>query len=95
MIFTQRGVGTQKVEEFLKESFPEASIARIDMDSSSSGKSINSLLESFSSGDIDILFRDTMIAKGLDFPNTTLVGIINADLGLYLLIFEQRKKYFS
>jgi len=93
--FYQRGVGTQKVEEFLKESFPEASIARIDMDSSSSGKSINSLLESFSSGDIDILLGTQMIAKGLDFPNTTLVGIINADLGLYLPDFRAEEKIFQ
>ena len=93
--FYQRGVGTQKVEAFLKESFPEASIARIDMDSSNSGKSINTLLESFSAGDIDILLGTQMIAKGLDFPNTTLVGIINADLGLYLPDFRAEEKIFQ
>ena len=93
--FYHRGVGTQKVEAFLKESFPEASIARIDMDSSNSGKSINSLLESFSAGDIDILLGTQMIAKGLDFPNTTLVGIINADLGLYLPDFRAEEKIFQ
>ena len=93
--FYQRGVGTQKVEVFLKESFPEASVTRIDMDSSNSGKSIKSILESFSSGNIDILLGTQMIAKGLDFPNTTLVGIINADLGLYLPDFRAEEKIFQ
>ncbi len=93
--FYQRGVGTQKVEVFLKESFPDASVARIDMDSSNSGKSIKSILESFSSGNIDILLGTQMIAKGLDFPNTTLVGIINADLGLYLPDFRAEEKIFQ
>ena len=93
--FAQRGVGTQKVEMFLKESFPEASIARIDMDSSNSGKRISSVLQSFNDGTIDILLGTQMIAKGLDFPNTTLVGIINADLGLYLPDFRAGERIFQ
>ncbi len=90
-----RGTGTQKVETVIKEIFPNASVARLDIDTSSSGKNINSTLKSFNNGDIDILLGTQMIAKGLDFPNTTLVGIINADLGLHLPDFRASEKIFQ
>ena len=82
------GTGTQKVESIMQETFPNASIGRLDIDTSSSGNQLTSILQSFSNGEIDILLGTQMIAKGLDFPNATLVGIINADLGLHLPDFR-------
>ena len=88
------GTGTQKVESLIKKTFPDASISRLDMDSSSVNK-VTSILKSFNAGEIDILLGTQMIAKGLDFPNTTLVGIINADVGLYLPDFRAGERIFQ
>jgi len=90
-----RGTGTQKVEFLLNEIFTDAIIARVDNDISRSAGEITSILKSFSKGEIDILLGTQMIAKGLDFPNTTLVGIINSDLGLYLPDFRSGEKIFQ
>lgn len=76
------GVGTQKVEEETKKMFPQAKIARMDMDTTSKKHSHEQILDSFANGEIDILIGTQMIAKGHDFPNVTLVGIIAADLSL-------------
>ena len=65
------------------------------MDTSKTGLGITSILKSFAKGDIDILLGTQMIAKGLDFPNTTLVGIINADLGLYIPDFRSGERIFQ
>jgi primosomal protein N' (replication factor Y) len=73
----------------------DAKIARIDMDTSQTSKGVTSMLKSFSNGEIDILIGTQMIAKGLDFPNTTLVGIINSDLGLYLPDFRSGERIFQ
>ncbi len=89
------GTGTQKVEAIIKEIFPKVSIQRLDMDTSLSGNKITSILKSFNSGEIDILLGTQMISKGLDFPNATLVGIINADIGLYLPDFRAGEKIFQ
>ena len=89
------GTGTQKVESLIKMTFPDARIARLDMDTSNSSQGITSLLKSFSNQEIDILIGTQMVAKGLDFPNATLVGIINADLGLYLPDFRSTEKVFQ
>lgn len=89
------GTGTQKVEEYIKKTFPSASLARLDTDSINSGEKVSSILNSFNNAEIDILLGTQMIAKGLDFPNTTLVGIINADLGLYLPDFRSEEKIFQ
>ena len=89
------GTGTQKVESLIKETFPKACVARLDMDTSSSGGSITNILKAFNNGEIDILLGTQMIAKGLDFPNATLVGIINADQGLYLPDFRAGERIFQ
>jgi primosomal protein N' (replication factor Y) len=89
-----RGTGTQKVEFFLNKIFCDATIARIDNDTSRS-HGVTSTLKSFSNGEIDILIGTQMIAKGLDFPNTTLVGIVNSDLGLYLPDFRSGERIFQ
>ena len=89
------GTGTQKVEALIEETFPEAHIGRLDMDTSRTGHGVTSILKAFSKGEIDILLGTQMIAKGLDFPNATLVGIINADLGLYVPDFRAGEKIFQ
>jgi primosomal protein N' (replication factor Y) len=90
-----QGTGTQKVEAVIRESFPEVTIARLDVDSARSGKHIKNVLEQFSRHEIDILLGTKMIAKGLDFERVTLVGIINADTGLYLPDFRSAEKTFQ
>ena len=89
------GTGTQKVEILLRDTFPKASIQRLDMDTSLSGRNITNILKAFNNGEIDILLGTQMIAKGLDFPNATLVGIINADQGLYLPDFRSGERIFQ
>ena len=89
------GAGTQRVESLLQETFPDSNIERLDMDTAKNGNRLTSILENFSSGGIDILLGTQMIAKGLDFPNATLVGIINADLGLHLPDFRTGERIFQ
>ncbi len=89
------GSGTQKIESLIRETFPDANVGRLDMDTSKTGTGIASLLQSFNKGYINILIGTQMIAKGLDFPNATLVGIINADLGLYIPDFRAGEKIFQ
>ena len=89
------GTGTQKVENILEKTFPDALIARVDHDIIKKGSSIVELLQSFSDNKIDILIGTQMIAKGLDFPNVTLVGIINADLGLHMPDFRSSERIFQ
>ncbi len=89
------GIGTQKVEDELISKFPDASIARVDGDAIRSGLNISEVLQQFSEGEIKILLGTQMIAKGLDFANATLVGIINGDTGLYLPDFRAGEKVFQ
>ncbi|MFQ6611626.1 MAG: primosomal protein N' [Fidelibacterota bacterium] len=89
------GIGTQRVEESLKDAFPSARIERLDVDTAHSGIRISALLERFANGQIDILLGTQMVAKGLDFPNATLVGIINADTGLFLPDFRSGERVFQ
>ena len=89
------GTGTQKVEQLISQTFPESKICRLDMDTSKSSLNIASILESFSNQEFDILIGTQMVAKGLDFPNATLVGIINADLGLYIPDFRATERVFQ
>ena len=89
------GTGTQKVEQLISQTFPESKICRLDMDTSKSSLNITSILKSFSNQEFDILIGTQMVAKGLDFPNATLVGIINADLGLYIPDFRATEKVFQ
>ena len=89
------GTGTQRVESLIEETFPHAKLARLDMDTARTGSGLTSILKAFSNGEIDILLGTQMIAKGLDFPNATLVGIINADLGLHLPDFRAGERIFQ
>ncbi len=89
------GTGTQKVENILQETFPDARLARLDLDTARSGKELTRVLTEFAAGKIDVLLGTQMIAKGLDFKNATLVGIINADTGLFLPDFRAGERAFQ
>ncbi len=88
------GLGSQRLEEELAAKFPDARIARIDSDSMA-GRDYYSLLRDFARGRIDILAGTQMLAKGLHFPNVTLVGIISADTCLYLPDFRANERTFQ
>lgn len=77
------GFGTQRIEDELSRLFPKASVLRMDADTTTAKFSHQKLFDAFSSGDYDILIGTQMVAKGLDFPNVTLVGVVNADNSLY------------
>ncbi len=89
------GFGTQKIEDELEELFPEAKIIRMDTDSTSGKNSHEKLLESFSKGEYDIMIGTQMVAKGLNFPNVTLVGVVSVDQQLYNDDFRSLEKTFS
>ncbi len=89
------GVGTQKIEEELREYFPEASILRMDTDCVTNRLAYEKKLNAFKNGDYDILVGTQMIAKGLDFENVTLVGIISADQQLNNDDFRSLERTFS
>jgi primosomal protein N' (replication factor Y) len=89
------GVGTQKVEEAVRRIFPKARIARMDADSMTRKDAYRETLGAFKEGRIDILVGTQMIAKGLHFPNVTLVGIVNADLGLHMPDFRAGERTFQ
>lgn len=77
------GYGTQRIEDELERLFPDASVLRMDADTTSAKFSHQKLFDAFSRGDYDILIGTQMVAKGLDFPSVTLVGVVNADNSLY------------
>jgi len=79
-----QGTGTERVETIFTDVFKGARIARMDSDTMTRPSQYEKVLSSFRKGDLDILIGTQMIAKGLDFPNVTFVGVINADLGLYI-----------
>ena len=89
------GTGTQKIEDIVRNTFPDSSLTRIDMDTSRSAINLRNAISSFANGEIDILLGTQMIAKGLDFENATLVGIINADTGLFLPDFRSGERLFQ
>jgi primosomal protein N' (replication factor Y) (superfamily II helicase) len=95
----QIGIGTQKVEEQIKEilneSGVEPKIKRVDSDNIPSQKKLHSELNNFANGKYDVLIGTQMIAKGLDFKNVTLVGVINADLALYRPDFRASERTFQ
>jgi primosomal protein N' (replication factor Y) len=92
--FAMIGLGSQRLEEELARKFPQARVSRIDSDSMASGNYYN-LLRDFGEGRIDILAGTQMLAKGLHFPNVTLVGIISADTCLYLPDFRANERTFQ
>ncbi|MBI4777760.1 primosomal protein N' [Candidatus Desantisbacteria bacterium] len=89
------GIGTQKVAEELHRLFPEARIARMDVDTTSVKGSHEQILNSVRTGEMDILVGTQMIAKGHDFPNVTLVGVVSSDTGLNMPDFRSCEKTFS
>ena len=89
------GTGTQRAETELAEIFPQARILRMDTDSTMTRSSHEKKLDAFARGDYDILVGTQMVAKGLDFPNVTLVGVLNADRMLYLDDFRSYENTFS
>ena len=89
------GTGTQKIEDELANLFPDTVIDRLDLDAAPTAQKIFHTLNKFSKNEIHILVGTQMIAKGLDFPNATLVGIINADTGLFLPDFRSGEKVFQ
>jgi len=89
------GVGTQHLEEELNTLFPDARILRMDTDTTSAKGAFTEKFAAFAKGEYDILLGTQMIAKGLDFPNVTLVGVLNADSGLYSPDFRGVERTFS
>jgi primosomal protein N' (replication factor Y) len=89
------GLGTQKVEDTLSKLFPQARVARMDSDALKRKGDMPRILAEFRSGKIDILLGTQMIAKGLHFPNVTLVGIVYADLSLHLPDFRAGERTFQ
>ena len=89
------GFGTEKVESTVSQLFPKANVRRMDADSMTRKEAYRETLRNFRSGKIDILVGTQMIAKGLHFPNVTLVGIINADLALHLPDFRAGERTFQ
>src|SRR5207249_4280622 len=90
-----RGLGTQQLEHFVGLRFPEARIARMDLDTTSTKWAHHRVLERMAQGTIDILLGTQMIAKGLDFPNVTVVGVVDADTGLHLPDFRAAERTFQ
>ena len=89
------GIGTQRVEETLRKLYPKARIARMDADTMTRKGSYSEVLGDFRARRTDILLGTQMIAKGLDFPNVTLVGIVNADTGLHSPDFRAGERTFQ
>ncbi|MFV0390160.1 MAG: primosomal protein N', partial [Pyrinomonadaceae bacterium] len=89
------GEGTEQIESLIEEYFPNAKLARVDRDSTSRKHQLEETLDSFAKGEIDILIGTQMLAKGHDFPNVTLVGVISADISLSLPDFRAGERTFQ
>ena len=89
------GVGTQRVEEELRALYPEASVLRMDADSTMTKNSYEEKLSAFSREDYNIMLGTQMVAKGLNFPKVTLVGVLNADQSMYSSDFRSFERTFS
>ena len=89
------GLGTQRVEEVLRERWPQARVLRMDMDTTMRRDSHERLLGQFRAGEYDIMVGTQMVAKGLDFPNVTLVGVLTVDQMLYSEDFRSYERTFS
>lgn len=90
-----RGAGTQQLERWMAERFPSARVARMDLDTTASRWSHHRILDRVARGEVDVLLGTQMIAKGIDFPNVTLVGVIDADLALHLPDFRAAERCFQ
>ena len=93
--FSYKGIGTERAEAALAKCFPHAHILRMDADSTSRKHSHDDILSAFRRGEADILLGTQMIAKGLDFPNVTLVGVLNADASLNMPDFRAAERTFQ
>lgn len=89
------GTGTQKVEEEIYKLFPEARVLRMDVDTTKHKGAHEEILQAFGEGQADILLGTQMIAKGLDFPNITLVGVLSADTSLHLPDYRAAERTFQ
>lgn len=90
-----QGYGTEKAETILRKVFPSAKVARLDTDTTRRKNALRDTLRDFRAKKINILLGTQMIAKGLDFPNVTLVGVLNADLSLYAPDFRAGERTFQ
>ncbi len=90
-----RGLGTQRVEEAVRRVLPRAKLARLDADTMGRKNTFREILGDFRRGRIDILIGTQMIGKGLDFPNVTLVGLIDADLSMHVPDFRANERTFQ
>lgn len=90
-----QGYGTEKAEGILRKVFPTAKVARLDTDTTRRKNALRDTLRDFRAKKINILLGTQMIAKGLDFPNVTLVGVLNADLSLYAPDFRAGERTFQ
>lgn len=93
--FKDYGIGTEKVEEELKSLIKDAKIIRMDVDTTTTKNAHGKIINSFLEEKYNILVGTQMIAKGLDFPNVTLVGVLNADIGLNFPDFRSSETTFS
>ena len=89
------GLGTQRVEEELAKKFPDLRFARVDSDSMRSSKDYEALLGRFAKNEVQVMLGTQMIAKGLDYPNVTLVGVISGDTALALPDFRAAERTFQ
>ena len=92
---TFRGAGTQKAEEQLQALLPEARVLRVDTDSVAAKYSLEKKLDQFAKGEYDVMVGTQMVAKGLDFENVTLVGVLSADQSLYSDDFRSNERTFD
>jgi len=90
-----RGLGTQRVEEAVRRVLPRARVERMDTDTMTRKNRFRELLGEFRSGKIDVLVGTQMIGKGLDFPNVTLVGLVDADLSMHIPDFRANERTFQ
>ncbi len=90
-----QGLGTEKLQEEIESKFPSSVVQRMDSDTMNQHGSHRRVLDAFRDGKIQILLGTQMIAKGLDFPNVTLVGVVNADTGLHLPDFRAAERTFQ
>ncbi|HEY4319593.1 MAG TPA: primosomal protein N' [Gemmatimonadales bacterium] len=89
------GAGTQQLERLIAERFPDARVARMDLDTTGTKWSHHRILDRVERGEVDILLGTQMIAKGIDFPNVTLVGVVDADTSLHLPDFRAAERTFQ
>jgi primosomal protein N' (replication factor Y) len=90
-----RGVGTQQLEQVVAERFPAARLARMDLDTTGARWAHHRIFDAVSRGEVDILLGTQMIAKGIDLPDVTLVGVVDADHALHLPDFRAAERTFQ